>query len=162
MSLFGKVTSAMDAEAAKKAEAVAFAIAQKNQLENQFEVDFLKAIENVAIPRFEAFVEDAKAHGYDASFRRFDSVEMKSLVLRLMPEKNRQLSPQTNSEEVSLAIRGTKKKQNVEFATYFDQRTQRHSSGERKENFGVAAINDVKLGTLLEKFLTDSLKARAE
>ena len=159
MSVFDKVIAAHDQAIAARQEAHEKALADKASAEEQFKQDFVAKVNEIALPIFEQFAQDAHKHSFPALVdQSSDGYGNPSIAVRIVPVRGAVLPTVNKSEEAVFVLRGVVKDQKVEHVSYFDQRPGRN--GNSKVAFGIPSINKDVLERNLEQFLTAALKAR--
>lgn len=158
MSVFNKIISAHIEKKTQAEQAVAAAQAAKTTAEKEFAKQFLEQSDLVAKPVFQAFAEDATAHGFPAIVEAtIDGYSNPMLQIRMVPEIGAQLGTNGTSE-IIFWIRGIISELKVEHASYYDQRP--NKNGVNKQSYGIQSINAPVIERGLGEFLSSALKAR--
>lgn len=149
MSIFAKVTGEINAAERERVHSEATRAHSQQQALEKFRIDFLNAWTSIAKPAFEAFVTDAKAHGYDAKVIEHGLNTSKfGATLFLMPIVGKALS---NNTQTYLRLSGEPFDQSVELVTAFDP--------PNAPAYSLESISQVRLETALEEFLRSALQS---
>lgn len=149
MSIFKKIVNEIKEAASERVSSEAIRLHTEQCARDKFKVDFVSVWKSIAKPTFDAFVSDAKAHGYDAKLVEHPvSTSKYGGTVFLMPVIGRTLS---NDTRTYFRLSGEPFDQIVELVTSFDlaNPSQHHLEFIRRD----------RLEAALEAFLRSALQS---
>jgi len=158
MSQFRKILEEREKAQAQRVVAERAAATESAAAEKAFLASFEDAINRIARPLFEEFVQEVGASNYAAHvLADQDAYGNPTFKVSFLPVAHTPFPP-NSLQGASFVLKGVVSDQKVEHAMYLGQRSGRQ--GDTKRSYGLASINRDVLSRELAELLTTALDAQ--